>query len=65
MRLTYSGNAFKADTDIRNEGRGIYLCRNDECIQRSFKRKAWNRICRSAVNTEEIMRVIESALNEN
>ena len=65
MRLTYNGNAFIADTDGRNDGRGIYLCRNAECIERSFKRKAWNRICRSGVNREEIMRVIDEALYEN
>ncbi len=65
MRLTYDGSAFIADTDGRNEGRGIYLCRNRECIEKSFKRKAWNRICRSRADNEEIMRAIDAALNEN
>ncbi len=64
IRLTYNGNAFTADTDSRNEGRGIYLCRSKECIEKSFRRKAWNRICRSGVNNEEIMRAINEALNE-
>jgi hypothetical protein len=64
LRLTYNGSVFIADTDARNEGRGIYLCRNEDCIKKSFKRKAWNRICRSAVNTEDIMRVIDAALSE-
>ena len=63
MRLTYSNGAFLADADSRRDGRGIYLCRDEECISNSFKRKAWNRIARSRVDTEEIMRVVEEALN--
>ena len=65
LRLTYDGSTFTADTDSRKDGRGIYLCRNSECLNRSFKRKAWNRIARSGVNNEEIMRAVEEALNEN
>jgi len=63
MRFTYDGNAFRADTGSRQDGRGIYLCRNEECIERSFKRKAWNRIARSGVDTEEIRRAITEALS--
>ncbi len=62
LRFTYDGTAFRADTGSRNNGRGIYLCRNEECVEKSFKRKAWNRIARSSVDTEEIRRVIETAL---
>ena len=62
MRFTYDAGAFRADTVCRNDGRGIYLCRNAECIEKSFKRKAWNRIARSGVDTEEIRRVAEAAL---
>ena len=65
MRFTARGTEITADTDSKNDGRGIYLCRNEECIKQSFKRKAWNRICRSAVDKEEIERVIEKALNNN
>ena len=62
LRFTYDGTAFRADTGDRNDGRGIYLCSNDECIALSFKRKAWNRIARSGVDNEEIKRVIQTAL---
>jgi predicted RNA-binding protein YlxR (DUF448 family) len=63
MRFTYTAGTFRADTDSRSDGRGIYLCRDKACIEKSFKRKAWNRIARSGVDTEEIMRAIEDALN--
>lgn len=62
MRFTFDGNTFRADTGAKNDGRGIYLCMNDECIQQSFKRKSWNRIARSGVDTEEIKREIQTAL---
>ncbi|MBR7088384.1 MAG: YlxR family protein [Mogibacterium sp.] len=63
LRFTYDTGAFRADTDCRNDGRGIYLCRNQECLEKSFKRKAWNRIARSGVDTEEIRRAYEAALS--
>ena len=65
MRFTYSGGAFIADKDGKNDGRGIYLCRNEDCIAKSFKRKAWNRIARSGVDNEEIRRAIDGALESN
>ncbi len=65
LRLTFNGSTFTPDAGTKNDGRGIYLCKNRECLEKSFKRKAWNRIARSGVNNEEIMRVIVEALNEN
>jgi len=63
MRFTYDGNTFRADTETRKDGRGVYLCRSTECLEKSLKRKAWNRIARSGVDTEEIRRVAETALS--
>ena len=65
LRLTFDGSSFKADAGYKNDGRGTYLCRNRECLEKSLKRKAWNRIARSGVNNEEIMRAVSEALNEN
>lgn len=61
MRFTLKDGRITADTDGRADGRGFYLCRSEECIDKSFRRKAWNRICKSNVDTEEIRRVIGQA----
>lgn len=63
MRFTYDSGAFLPDTDHRNDGRGIYLCRDENCLEKSIKRKAWNRIARAGVDTEEIRRAVRSALS--
>ncbi|MBQ6389183.1 MAG: YlxR family protein [Mogibacterium sp.] len=65
MRFTVCDSRIVADEARRNEGRGHYLCRDDECIRKSFKRKAWNRILKTGADTEEIMRAIDKALNAN
>ena len=66
LRFTYDGRVFRADAEgCRSDGRGIYLCRDDQCIEKSFRRKAWNRIARSSVDTEEIREAIESAFTCN
>lgn len=65
MRFTASGGEVAADGDSKNDGRGFYLCRDNECIEKAIKNKAFNRILRSAVDTEKIRRVAESALHSS
>ena len=65
MRFTVCGNEVIADAGgQRADGRGYYLCRNSECIENSFKRKSWNRICKSNIDKESIEKVIETALQQ-
>jgi hypothetical protein len=52
------GTEIRADEGRRNDGRGIYLCRNEDCVEKSFKRKAWNRILRKKADTEQIRKAI-------
>ena len=42
-----------------------YLCKNDDCINTAIKRKAFNRACRTDLDTDEVKRVIEEAFNNN
>jgi predicted RNA-binding protein YlxR (DUF448 family) len=65
MRFTFDGVRVTADTDRKNDGRGFYLCRDRKCVEKAIKSKSFNRILRSAVDTEKIMRVTEEALNSN
>jgi predicted RNA-binding protein YlxR (DUF448 family) len=50
---------------IRNEGRGLYLCRDQKCIDRAIKRKAFNRVLRVQADMESVTRAIETALKTN
>jgi len=58
MRFTAVGTEITADCGTKNEGRGFYLCRNEECIEKAFKKKAFNRICKSKIDIEEVRKII-------
>ena len=63
MRFTFDGVRVTADADRKNDGRGFYLCADEECIETAIKRKAFNRACRQNIDTDEIERVIGQALD--
>ena len=63
MRFTFDGTKVKADSGKPNDGRGFYLCRSEECMEKAIKRKAFNRVCRQNIDVEEIRRVIGQALD--
>lgn len=64
MRFTWDGG-LRADSGRPADGRGIYLCRDRDCIDAAVKRKAFNRALRRNVDAEEVSRVIEEALNND
>ena len=63
MRFTFDGNKVIPDSDRPGDGRGFYLCADNECIETALKRKAFNRVCRQNMDTEEIKKVIGQALD--
>ena len=63
MRFTFDGTKVTADTGRPSDGRGFYLCGNEECIETALKRKAFNRACRQNIDVEEIRKVIGQALD--
>ena len=63
MRFTFDGSKVIADTGAPRDGRGFYLCGNDECIELAVKRRAFNRACKQNIDTEEIRTVIGQALD--
>ena len=65
LRFTVSGGDIIPDAQKRNDGRGFYLCRDRECVEKAIKTKSFNRILRSGVDTERIRRVTEAALDSN
>ena len=65
MRFTFSDGVLRADGTKPADGRGIYLCRDRECIDTALKRRAFSRALRRNVDAEEISSVIEEAFNNN
>lgn len=65
IRFTARGSVITADQERKNDGRGFYLCRNEECLETAFKRKAFERICRSAINREVLRDVVMTAIGDN
>ncbi|MBQ9272239.1 MAG: YlxR family protein [Mogibacterium sp.] len=57
IRFTFDGKSLSADTDTKRDGRGFYLCNNEDCLETAIKRKAFNRVCRQNVDGGEIRKV--------
>ena len=64
IRFTLSGDSIAADEGERADGRGFYLCPDRGCAENAVKRKAFNRVCRRNMDTDEITKVIEKALDD-
>ena len=47
------------DRTGHEEGRGAYICRNNECLEKAFKKKALERSFRSGIEPEDKKRLIE------
>jgi hypothetical protein len=65
MRFTLQDAVITADTAGKNDGRGFYLCKDSECLEKAIRKKAFERICRSKVDKSMIMRAFEDALDAN
>jgi len=68
IRFTFDGSSVIADEGGKREGRGFYLCRNEECLAAAIKAKAFNRICRTNVDTDSIsaaFRVLKEKTEED
>lgn len=65
LRFTLQENVITPDSGRPADGRGFYLCRENECIETAIKRRAFNRVCRKNVDAEEIKSIIEQALKIN
>ncbi len=57
IRYTYDGSKLIADKDEKNEGRGCYLCRNKDCLEKAVKRKAFGRALKCEISSEALREV--------
>ena len=47
------------DPSGKAKGRGVYLCPNEECMQKAVKKKALQRSLRTEIGQEELDRLFE------
>ena len=64
IRLTKIDNNIVIDYTGRAEGRGMYMCKNEACVAQSFKRKSWNRLCKSFLEQDMLDRLNKELLRE-
>ena len=51
IRFTLRDDEIVRDNEIKNNGRGMYLCNKRECFELAVKKKAFNRACRTSTVT--------------
>ncbi|MBR4150762.1 MAG: YlxR family protein [Firmicutes bacterium] len=54
VRVVYTGEGLKADPASRLDGRGVYVCRNAECVENAVKRNGFARTLRRPVSKDEL-----------
>lgn len=64
IRLTWDGTQIAADHGRPADGRGIYLCRNEECIGRVRRKRALNRVLRKNLDEAMTNSVLDALLDE-
>lgn len=70
IRITCCGDSLSIDGGRRNEGRGVYLCRSEECVNKARKTRAFNRSfrkqfsdCATEAVLEEVLRKCKEVAN--
>lgn len=47
------------DTTHKNDGRGAYICKNEECITKCFKKKLLNKAFKANISEEIYAKLLE------
>ena len=53
IRVAWDGERLAVDTTGRAKGRGVYFCRNSECIEKAKKSRGLNRSFKRGFSEEE------------
>lgn len=63
-RIAYHDGKLVLDLEGSADGRGLYICKNDECIKNAEKRKALYRGFRTNLPAEQVKRIFEELADE-
>lgn len=58
VRIAYYEGVLTLDLTGRAKGRGVYLCKNPQCLEKALKRKAIQRSFQANISAEEIEKVV-------
>lgn len=61
IRVVSNGDTLEIDMEHKTMSRGVYVCKNEECIMRLQKRKAFNVILKKHINEEFYRELTEYA----
>ena len=64
LRIAFYEGVLTLDTTGKAKGRGVYLCRNKDCMEKAKKRRAIQRSFDAAVPQDEIERIWGELENE-
>jgi predicted RNA-binding protein YlxR (DUF448 family) len=62
IRFTLHGDEVVPDRGRKADGRGVYLCRSEECISRARKNRAFNRSFRRNLDKDAVDRMLDELL---
>ncbi len=57
LRIVCAEGRVSADPTGRAAGRGAYLCKNTECLEKAIKRRAFGRAFKCEVKAEDLERL--------
>lgn len=63
IKITYNGKKLIIDEDKSIEQRGLYICKNKECIEKLKKRKNTEMMFRNALNKRALEIDIDELVN--
>ena len=64
IRFYCRGDRILQDKTGRAEGRGVYLCKKEECVERARKTRAFHRNFRCKLDEEGLNRLLDEVLGD-
>ncbi len=59
IRIAYYEGVLSVDPPGKAKGRGVYLCKSSECMQKAIKRKAFQRSLKTEFSQEQLDKIVE------
>ncbi|WP_314922994.1 YlxR family protein [Mogibacterium diversum] len=64
FRFTCRGVEIYEDITGNDEGRGVYLCKRESCIESARKNRAFNRAYKKAIDDKSLSELLEKMLEK-
>ena len=60
IRMTYLDRSLHVDEGVKSPGRGFYLCKDINCLEKAIKKKAFSRVLKTNINDDELNEIKSS-----